>query len=570
MSEPLPRRYPPATLTPAAAPPSNASDMHTAVVERSAFGRVCGVLLGLAATIGATYVLPPLASLRPWTPEGEYVPFWNVVGRELLKEGEKLEAEAAELEKLREATAMVPARVHERPKPVEQPEPAKAPEPVFPPFTPEEPVKAPKHGIESVEVLEPFFRKLTLAEMGVPGAIVRAGHWGDSVIGVDGITSGIRRRLQSRFGDAGHGFHLMDRYHPSYRQQNIEFRPGRGWNLCLIINNCSKQDARYGYGGLIAQTKNGADAWWGAPEEGFSSTLSVFELWFARQENGGTLEIVIDGQETIAVDTRGPHLEDAWHMVYVPPGRHHFTVRAKGNVRAYGVVLENDGPGVVWDGISHIGGSPRGLRLQDPEHIKSQIRHRDLDLVVFMYGGNDLYRGSELRRSMEPYYREYGEAIQKYRAAKPDLACLVMSLTDHGERAPDGTIVSRKIAKIFADAQREVARRNGCAFFDTYEAMGGEGTVARWFRARPRLIYQDLAHPTGAGHEIIAGLFTNALLYAYEEYRTRMAGKPLPELTERRRAAEAYSGEAKPAPGADDQNAMGDDPGGAATTERNP
>ncbi|HLV66807.1 MAG TPA: GDSL-type esterase/lipase family protein [Polyangiaceae bacterium] len=566
MPEPLPRGYPHAAAAPVPAS-SSASEMHTVVVERSAFGRVFGVLLGLATMIGATYVVPPLASLRPWTPDGEYVPFWNVIGREILKEGERLEAEAMELAKLREATAMMPTRVHEPPKP--QPEPTSAPEPVFPPYSPEAPVKRPKHGIEPPEALDSYFRKLTLADMGVPGAIARAGHWGDSVIGVDGITSGIRRRLQARFGDAGHGFHMMDRYHPSYRQQNIEFKPGRGWNRCLIINNCSRKDGRYGYGGLIAQTTTSADAWWGAPEEGFGSTISVFELWFARQENGGTVDIVIDGQEKITVDTRGAHLEDAWHMVYMPPGRHHFTVRAKGNVRAYGVVLENDGPGVVWDGMSHIGGSPRGLRLHDPEHIKSQIRHRDLDLVVFMYGGNDLFRASELRRSMEPYYKEYGEVLEKFRAAKPDLACLVMSVTDHGERAPDGTIVSRKFTKVLANAQREVARRHGCAFFDTYEAMGGEGTVARWFRARPRLMYHDLGHPTGAGHEVIAGLFTNALLHAYEEYRTRMAGQPLPELTERRRAAEAFSEPKEPpAPGA--QNATGDEPGGAATTGRNP
>lgn len=492
--------------------------------ERAAFRRVQGLAAGLFIVVATTYLVPVLHPLRPWVPGGEYVPFWNIIGREVLGEGAELEAEAAKLTELQQLAA--PPMEPRVPQPY-----SRTSEAVFPPYPLDIDLEPPEHGIEPPEALDGYYRKLTLVDLGVPGVIARAGHWGDSVLGIDGITSGVRRRLQHRFGDAGHGFHLMDRYNPSYRQQGVEFLPVIPWSRCLVVFECDKKDHRYGYGGLLATSDGGSEGRWRTPTRGFGQTVSRFEVWFSRQEHGGNLEIGIDEQEKVTVDTQGPHLEDAWHEVQVGPGPHTFRVRAsgRGNVRAYGVVLENEGPGVVWDGMALIAGSTRSLRTQDPAHIASQIRRRDLDLVVFFFGGNDLERNYvDLRASMEPYYDEYSDVLELYRAGKPGLSCLVMSVLDHGRRTPQGGIESRAFARTLAQAQREVARRNGCGFFDTFSATGGPGTAARWLRSG--LMAADLGHPTNGGHEVIAALLTNAILFGYEEYRARMVGQSLPEL----------------------------------------
>jgi len=467
-----------------------------------------------------------------------------VVGREWLGEGKVLEAETARVNGLRKAAESESAAAQSPPtrgsslanEPLARTAPAQmaAVETTFPPYQPRlsEP---PSHGIESPEALDGYFRKLTLVDLGQPGAIARTGHWGDSVLGVDGITSGIRRRLQGRFGDAGHGFHLMDRYHPAYRQQGIGFEPASRWERCLIVWDCRKNERRYGYGGLLAYSAGGATSVWTTPEAGWGSSVSRFELWFAREERGGKLEVLIDGTHNFPIEADGAPLEDAWFAVSVPPGPHRFEVRAAGGglVRAYGVVLENDGPGVVWDGMALVGGSTRGLRTQNPAHIAKQIAKRNLDLVAFMFGGNDLERNYvDLKDSMQPYYDEYSDVLSRFRAGKPGLACLVLSPIDHGRRLRNGDIAPKSFVKQLVDAQREVARRNGCGFFDVYSATGGEGTAARWFRARPRLISPDLGHPTEVGHEVIAGLVANAILAGYEQYRARMQGEPLPELAQ--------------------------------------
>jgi lysophospholipase L1-like esterase len=162
-------------------------------------------------------------------------------------------------------------------------------------------------------------------------------------------------------------------------------------------------------------------------------------------------------------------------------------------------------------------------------HIQNQVRRRGLDLIAFMFGGNDLARKYvDLAESMQPYLDEYNEVIRRFRAGRPGASCLVLSVIDHGDRKADDSIVSKPFTKTLSNAQREVARQSGCGFFDTYEAMGGKGSAARWYRSNPRMMAPDLGHPTGTGHEVIAGLVANALFYGYEQYRERMVGQPLP------------------------------------------
>jgi lysophospholipase L1-like esterase len=487
------------------------------------FGRVLAVVLGLALSISVSYVVPSLHGLRPWVPGGGYVPFWNLVGRELLGEPADDEHESQKV-----------AALHRKLLPIALPKSMPAvtrevPLTKFPAYTPV--TEAAAYPLEHPEALEHYFARLSLVDLGVARAIARAGHWGDSVLGVDGITSAIRRRLQGRFGDAGHGFHMMDRYHPSYLQQGVGFNPGKEWLSCLIVYQCNKAEGRYGYGGLISRSSGGAASAFWTPREGFGQNVSRFQIWFERHPAGGNVQIFVDGEVNATFSTRASELSDGWYELRLPEGGHKFVVHAagRGEVRTYGVVLENDGPGVTWDGMALIGGSTRALRTQATEHAASQIRHRDLDLIVFMFGGNDMGRQyADLNTSMQPYLEEYGDVISHFRAGKPELSCLVMTLTDHGERAADGRIVSRPFARKLSRAQAEVARRNGCAFFDTYQATGGEGTAARWTRSQPRLINPDLGHPTSEGHELIATLLSQAVLEAYERYRVQMVGQPLP------------------------------------------
>jgi hypothetical protein len=59
--------------------------------------------------------------------------------------------------------------------------------------------------------------------------------------------------------------------------------------------------------------------------------------------------------------------------------------------------------------------------------------------------------------------------------------------------------------------------------------MGGEGTMARWSRAVPRLVSADLIHPSGNGGKIIATLLTEELLAGLDRFKIKQ-GSETPDL----------------------------------------
>jgi hypothetical protein len=66
-------------------------------------------------------------------------------------------------------------------------------------------------------------------------------------------------------------------------------------------------------------------------------------------------------------------------------------------------------------------------------------------------------------------------------------------------------------------AQARVAQKHGCAFWSTWEAMGGAGSALTWGRARG-LGTGDFVHVTPAGLERLGGLLADALLSDYDAW----------------------------------------------------
>jgi hypothetical protein len=69
--------------------------------------------------------------------------------------------------------------------------------------------------------------------------------------------------------------------------------------------------------------------------------------------------------------------------------------------------------------------------------------------------------------------------------------------------------------------ESKVAAETGVAFFNTFQAMGGAGTMARWYAAEPRLVSADFIHPTSYGAKIVGELLYKSLSDGYNEYKLR-------------------------------------------------
>jgi hypothetical protein len=95
---------------------------------------------------------------------------------------------------------------------------------------------------------------------------------------------------------------------------------------------------------------------------------------------------------------------------------------------------------------------------------------------------------------------------------------------DRGERSGIDEINTMSTIPRIVAIQKRVASDTHCAFFDTFNAMGGDGTMSRWYNGKPRLVAGDLIHPTPQGASIVAQIFVKNLMQGYESYKGRQGG----------------------------------------------
>jgi lysophospholipase L1-like esterase len=371
----------------------------------------------------------------------------------------------------------------------------------------------------SGKALNHFFAALLKSE--AEGGRVRVSHHGDSPITNDGITSTARRKLQLRFGDAGHGFILAAKPWGWYEHLGVRQEAGRGWQSNPMF--ISRGDHLYGFGGasFTASAPN-VTASFGTVESGeVGQRVSSFDIYFLAQPGGGDFDVELDGARYARVSTASDEMRSGFYQVNVEDGAHTMTVKTVGNgeVRIFGVVLESGTCGVVYDSLG-VNGAFIGLLAHylDEQHWTEQLRHRRPDLVILAYGANE----SEYENwPMDKYEQDTQKVIRRIRAALPDVSIMFVAPMDRGKRGAGGQIITRPTIPRLVEAQRRMAAEMGCAFFDTFTAMGGEGTVARWREAQPKLMGGDFTHPTAQGAEIVGTLIYDAMMRAYGDYKVR-------------------------------------------------
>jgi lysophospholipase L1-like esterase len=155
-------------------------------------------------------------------------------------------------------------------------------------------------------------------------------------------------------------------------------------------------------------------------------------------------------------------------------------------------------------------------------HWAEELQHRNPDLVIVNYGTNEADFAAFVEKQ---YEKELRIAIGRLRRVAPDASILVMSPMDRGQRTGSGEIETMATIPRIVEIQRRVARETGCGFFDTFAAMGGSGTMARWYGAQPRLVSADFIHPYPAGGRKIAVVLAKEIGAGLNRYKMRQVAQ---------------------------------------------
>jgi len=367
---------------------------------------------------------------------------------------------------------------------------------------------------DSAGALDNFYRALARTEARDGGAVTRIVHYGDSPTTADLITGDVRALLQAKFGDAGHGFLLAAKPWAWYQHTGVQLS-GSGWKP-LPASHFIAQDGLFGLGGV--SFTGGTNASTRIRFE--KSAYSNFELWFLRQPGGGSLKLTADGAQLGIVDTSGVTKEPGYAAFDAPAAASTIELHVtQSKVRVFGVSAGRAGPGLVYDTLGLNGASVTVLtRMFNEQHWATELQHRNPDLVIVNYGTNEADFPDFVDKQ---YEKELRAAIRRLRTALPQTSLLIIGPMDRGHKTGPGQIATMPTIPRIVAIQRRVAHDTGCGFFDTFQAMGGDGTMSRWYTAQPRLVSADFIHPYPAGGKIIAQVIVRELVSGLDRYKTR-------------------------------------------------
>jgi lysophospholipase L1-like esterase len=361
-----------------------------------------------------------------------------------------------------------------------------------------EPIQDPKGSLAH------FHQRLGRTAARQKGALTRVIHYGDSLIDLDHITGPLRKRLQQRFGDGGHGFVLAAKPWSWYNHPGVAMAQSSGWEqLCLVGQG--KKDRFVGLGCFAIQSTG--RQWVQLSTRVKASRLEVHYL---ASPGAGKLLLKVDDDPVTPIATHAGRQGTGVFRVSLADRAHRFRLTGSGRVRLFGLVLEREGPGITWENLPLISARFSSLARLDKDHWKEQLTLRNPDLVVFQFGANDTI---SFGGSLERYGQQVRVVLDRMKQALPKASCLIIGPLDRLKRDARGRLHSPAIVRRVSDRQREVALAAGCAFWDGQRAMGGPGSMEQWHKLGQTL--KDLVHLNPKGSRRFAGLLEQALLAGF-------------------------------------------------------
>lgn len=382
-------------------------------------------------------------------------------------------------------------------------------------------------GATTTEVIDPtssldhFYAALQRTEQRRPDAVTRILHYGDSPTTADLITADVRLLLQTQFGDAGHGFCLIAKPWAWYGHRGLEISASN-WKIDPATQP-ELRDGLFGLGGVSFRGgPNAVSHIRVTSPRGLASNSSytTIEVAYLAQPGGGEFAIQAGEHTFGTVQTDADSKRSGYASFPIPGGATRLTVEVtRGSVRLFGVQLLKPAPGVVYSSLGLNGANISVLtKTFQKDHWAEQLRHYQPDLVIVNYGTNE----SGYPKFVDyAYGKELKEVVRRLRAALPETSILLMSPMDRGQREANGEIGTVTAMPRLVMLEQQTATDMGCAFFNTFEAMGGAGTMGRWYEAEPRLVGADFIHPMPAGAKIVGGLLYQALFHGYNRYKLR-------------------------------------------------
>lgn len=391
---------------------------------------------------------------------------------------------------------------------------------------------------------------------------VRIAYYGDSYIEGDILTEDLRDLLQTKFGGNGVGF--VDIYTVTSGFRKTVWTKAKGWNDHNANDPKGKQfnKSLQGISGRYFIPQSSASLEMKGSKYGTHLDTMQTATVFFTPGNGLQLATSINGEELKTVYANGGMLETHDEVRYVTEnvikgggvdslgnaipadtvkvtheihndvaeqstsglvsktfrgriGR--FSLQAKnGNAsRFYGVALEGNN-GIVLDNFSMRASNGWFIGDIPQKTLADFAKKRPYDLIIVHFGLNV---ANSKQKDYSGYTKRMATSIAHLKAQFPHASILVIGVGDREEKDIDGNLHTMPGVRELISYQRKMAADNKVAFWNLYEAMGGDGSISLMVTHKQANL--DYTHINFAGGKKLARILYDVLLNGKDNYDKR-------------------------------------------------
>ncbi|MCF6240311.1 MAG: hypothetical protein L3J74_03070 [Bacteroidales bacterium] len=420
-----------------------------------------------------------------------------------------------------------------------------------------------EYGKNGKTALYPFFKQL--ASLTESGKLIRILHYGDSQIEADRMTSYLRYKLQSQFGGNGPG--LIPAVQPYNFRSPAVIESEGSWKR---YPGYGKRDStvwhkRYGVLAsfsrfspikypepVIIETKNKDTIQLSVHNKDtiqktdieqeerqiYKAALTISpspysvkrvrrytqaRLFYGYNEKPFDLKLYT-GETLFSENTliSSNKLQVKRWLFPNPPKYIRLEFSGEDSPDIFALALDGT-RGIAVDNIPLRGSGGIVFTNSDQNLLANIYGKLNVKLVILQFGGNV---APGMRDNYKFYERSFYRQIKAIQRLIPDVSIIVIGLGDMSMKEKD-TYVSYPNIKLIRDALKNASFKAGCAFWDMYEAMGGENSMPSWVFSEPALAEKDFIHFTVRGSKIIAKMFYRALMLDYENFIKKQNSLPI-------------------------------------------
>lgn len=366
--------------------------------------------------------------------------------------------------------------------------------------------------------MAPFYKALDrISSDEAEDKMVRIAVFGDSFIEADIFTADLREMLQKRYGGCGVGFvtitSMTSGYRPTVRHQF------GGWSSHAVTDSVYFDRKKQGISGHYFIPRSGAYVELRGQNK-YASLLDTCQqasIFFYNKDSVRlTARINRGDSRNYSVPASGSLKEI---KVDGRIGSIRWTVNRADSTLFYGLAMDGK-QGIILDNFSLRGSSGLSLRGIPQQMLTQFNRQRPYDLIILEYGLNV---ATQRGRNYDNYQKGLLSAIEHLKNCFPQAGILLLSVGDRNYKNENGDLRTMPGVKNLIRYQQSIAAQSGIAFWNMFEAMGGEGSMAKLVHAKPSMANYDYTHINFRGGKHLAGLLYETMIYGKEQYDRRRA-----------------------------------------------